>query len=100
MVASVDGRFGHLEGKITQIDACDTEQAVQRIIDAVDDDLNATLKDPLIKLNTSLSARNIEILNDVLVWVVGLSPTSSVLSAKRPLLEVRRKILLGRYGRR
>ncbi|KAF2009622.1 hypothetical protein BU24DRAFT_455567 [Aaosphaeria arxii CBS 175.79] len=71
LLASVRGHFGHLEAKLTQINACDTEQKLQAVIDSAGYDVNKSVRDSIEAFNSSLSAAQIQQVNELLVWIVG-----------------------------
>jgi hypothetical protein len=71
LVAGVRGHYDLLEVKLTQINACDTEQKIQEVIDSVGDDLTASIRSSLKVFCASLSAEHIQQLNELLIWVVG-----------------------------
>jgi len=78
MVAGVRGHYAHLEAKVTQINACDTKQKVQNVVNSAGDDLKTDLEASLKALESSLNMNQIERLNELLVWVIGLKGGNSV----------------------
>ncbi|KAF2440182.1 hypothetical protein P171DRAFT_396407 [Karstenula rhodostoma CBS 690.94] len=71
LVAGVRGHYDHLEAKMIQIDACDSEQKIQEVIDSIGDDLKTSISTSLKVFSESLNAEQIRQLNELLVWVVG-----------------------------
>lgn len=71
LVAGVRGHYDHLEAKMIQIDACDSEQKIQHVIDSIGDDLKTSISTSLKVFSESLNAEQIRHLNELLVWIVG-----------------------------
>ncbi|KAL5424597.1 hypothetical protein PMIN04_003135 [Paraphaeosphaeria minitans] len=71
LVAGVRGHYDHLEAKMIQIDACDSEQKIQDVIDSIEDDLKTSISTSLKVFAESLNAEQTRQLNELLVWVVG-----------------------------
>lgn len=78
LVEGVRGHYEHLEAKLTQINACDTEQKVRDVIKNAGDDLNTSLRNSLKTLNASLNSDQIRQLNELLVWIAGVSGSLSI----------------------
>ncbi|KAH7393086.1 hypothetical protein BKA66DRAFT_567805 [Pyrenochaeta sp. MPI-SDFR-AT-0127] len=78
LVDGVQGHYEHLEAKMSQINACDTEQKVRDVITNAGDDLTTSLKKTLKTLNASLNADQIRQLNELLVWIVGVNGSASI----------------------
>lgn len=76
LVAGVHGHYHHLEAKMIQIDACDSEQKIQDVIDSIGDDLKTSISTSLKVFSESLNAEQIRQLNELLIWVVGGRNTS------------------------
>jgi hypothetical protein len=76
LVAGVHGHYEHLEAKLVQIDACDTEQKIQGVIDSIGDDLRTSIRSSLKVSIDSLSPEQIEQLNELLIWIVAGKDTS------------------------
>jgi hypothetical protein len=70
LVAGVHGHYDHLEAKMIQIDACDSEQKIQDVIDSIGDDLKTSISTSLKVFSESLNADQTRQLNELLVWVV------------------------------
>ncbi|KAF2732792.1 hypothetical protein EJ04DRAFT_578101 [Polyplosphaeria fusca] len=78
LLSSVRGHYEHLQSKLTQINACDTEQGVQDVINTVDYDLNTSLRNALEALNMALSSNQIQQINEILIWIIRHPYDSSV----------------------
>lgn len=65
------GYYANLDSKLRQINACESEERVKEIINRADDDMETTVKESIIALNTSLTENDISHLNEMLVWVIG-----------------------------
>jgi hypothetical protein len=82
LLAGVRGHYEHLEAKLIQINACDTEQNIQRVIDSIGDDLKTSVRGSLKVFINSLGPEQIEQLNELLVWVVaGKVPSIDILQS-------------------
>lgn len=71
LVAGVHGSYDHIEAKLIQIDACDSEQKIQDVIDSIGDDLKTAISTSLKMFSESLNPDQTRQLNELLVWVVG-----------------------------
>ncbi|KAL5391829.1 hypothetical protein DPSP01_001119 [Paraphaeosphaeria sporulosa] len=71
LVAGVRGHYDHLEAKMIQIDACDSEQKIQGVIDSIGDDIKTSISTSLKVFSESLNAEQTRQLNELLIWVVG-----------------------------
>jgi hypothetical protein len=76
LVAGVHGHYEHLEAKLIQIDACDTEQKIQGLIDSIGDDLRTSVHSSLKVSIDSLGPEQVEQLNELLIWIVAGKDTS------------------------
>ncbi|KAJ4305532.1 hypothetical protein N0V90_001063 [Kalmusia sp. IMI 367209] len=93
LVAGVHGHYVHLEVKLVEIDACDTEQEIQQVIDSIGDDLKTSVRRSLKVFSESLSTEQIRQLNELLVWIVGSIDTIDFLQSAL-YLEFRKTFML------
>jgi hypothetical protein len=77
LIQGIRGDYNHLEAKITEIQACDTEGKVQAVINNTNDDVRTILKNNIKTLDAALSSTQIRKLNKLLLWISGMigSPT-------------------------
>jgi hypothetical protein len=94
LVAGVHGHYAHLEAKLIQIDACDTEQKIQGVIDSIGDDLRTSVRSSLKVSIDSLGPEQIEQLNELLIWIVAGKNTSIQFLQSALYLAFRRTFML------
>lgn len=73
LIEGIRGNYNHLEAKIAEISSCETERQVQDVIKNTSVDMNRVQKDRLKALDVSLSTDQVKKLNELLVWVAGVS---------------------------
>ncbi|KAF1927254.1 uncharacterized protein M421DRAFT_185940 [Didymella exigua CBS 183.55] len=73
LIEGIRGNYNHLEAKITEINSCETERQVQDVIKNTTVDLDRVQKNRLKALDISLSTDQVKKLNELLVWVAGVS---------------------------
>lgn len=89
LISGVHGNYEHLQSKLVQINSCDTQTAVLDVIDSIGDDWKTSIRGFLARFSDSLSAAQIEQLNEILVWVV---------DAKKSSIEFLQSALYSRFG--
>ncbi|KAL1799853.1 hypothetical protein ACET3X_000195 [Alternaria dauci] len=73
LLEGIRGNYKNLEAKITEINACDTKGKVQDVINNTSADMDTVQRNRVKTLDALLSSRQAHVLNDLLVWVAGLS---------------------------
>ncbi|CAN9082306.1 unnamed protein product [Alternaria sp. RS040] len=73
LLEGIRGNYKNLEAKITEINACDTKGKVQDVINNTSADMDTVQRNRLKTLDALLNSRQAHVLNDLLVWVAGLS---------------------------
>jgi len=71
LAVAARGYYANLDSKLRQINTCESEEKVKAIIDHADDDMETTVKESIMALNTSLTENDVENLNEMLVWIIG-----------------------------
>lgn len=73
LIEGIRGNYNHLEAKITEINSCETERQVQDVIKNTSVDMDRVQRNRLKALDISLSSDQVRKLNELLVWVAGVS---------------------------
>ena len=73
LLEGIRGNYKNLEAKITEINACDTKGKVKDVINNTSADMDTVQRNRLKTLDALLNSRQAHVLNDLLVWVAGLS---------------------------
>lgn len=73
LLEGIRGNYKNLEAKITEINACDTKGKVQDVINNTSADMDTVQRNRVRTLDALLNSRQAQVLNDLLVWVAGLS---------------------------
>ncbi|KAF3041136.1 hypothetical protein E8E12_008366 [Didymella heteroderae] len=78
LIEGIRGNYNHLEAKITEINSCETERQVQDVIKNTSVDMDRVQRDRLKGLDVSLSTDQVKKLNELLVWVAGVSNGATI----------------------
>ncbi|KAJ4376598.1 hypothetical protein N0V86_006712 [Didymella sp. IMI 355093] len=78
LIEGIRGNYNHLDAKITEINSCKTESQVQNVIKNTNVDMDRVQRDKLKALDISLSMDQVKILNELLVWVAGVSTGATI----------------------
>lgn len=78
LIEGIQGNYNHLEAKITEIYACDTEGKVQDVINNTSDDMITVQRNNIKTLNATLNSNQILRLNEILVWVSGMRDITTI----------------------
>jgi hypothetical protein len=78
LIEGIRGNYNHLDAKITEINSCETERQVQDVIKNTNVDMERVQRDRLKALDVSLSMDQVKKLNELLVWVAGVSTGATV----------------------
>jgi hypothetical protein len=83
LLEGIRGNYKNLEAKITEINACDTKGKVQDVINNTSADMNTVQRNRVKTLDALLDSRQAQVLNELLVWVAGLSyqPSTKLLES-------------------
>ncbi|RAR11407.1 hypothetical protein DDE83_004553 [Stemphylium lycopersici] len=83
LLEGIRGNYKNLEAKITEINACDTKGKVQNVINNTSADMNLVQRNRVKTLDALLSSGQAQVLNELLVWVAGLSyqPSTKLLES-------------------
>jgi hypothetical protein len=77
LLEGIRGNYKNLEAKITEINACDTKGKVQDVINNTNADMDTVQRNRVKTLDALLNTRQAQVLNELLVWVAGLSDQPS-----------------------
>ena len=94
LVEGIRGNYNHLEAKMTEINACDTEQKVQDVINNTSDDMNTVQRNNIKALDASLKSNQTRKLNELLVWVAGTSSNATIKFLQSALYFTFREVFL------
>jgi hypothetical protein len=83
LLEGIRGNYKNLEAKITEINACDTKGKVQDVINNTSADMDTIQRNRVKTLDALLSLRQAQVLNEILVWVAGMSyqPSTKLLES-------------------
>ncbi|RMZ72447.1 Tetratricopeptide-like helical [Pyrenophora seminiperda CCB06] len=83
LLEGIHGNYKNLEAKITEINACDTKGKVQEVINNTSADMDTVQRNRVKTLDALLTSRQAQVLNELLVWVAGLSyqPSTKLLES-------------------
>ncbi|KAF1358278.1 hypothetical protein EJ07DRAFT_179983 [Lizonia empirigonia] len=73
LIEGIRGNYNHLEAKITEINSCETERQVQDVIKNTSVNMDGVQRNRLKALDVSLNSNQVRKLNELLVWVAGVS---------------------------